>query len=53
MALMVVSWRDWMPFDANGCLSVVMNVTFYEKKLIERENSLNECRFNKMNVFSR
>ena len=42
-----------MPLDANGCVSTLMNVTFYAKMLIESDRSVNECRLNKMNVFLR
>ena len=50
MVLMVVCWHF---FHANGCISMLMNVTFYAKILNEGVKSVNECRFNKMNVFSR
>ena len=54
MVLMVVCCRYRMHFDANGCLSTLMFVTFYAKKmLIESDRSVNECRLNKMNVFLR
>lgn len=39
-----------MPFDANGCLYVVMNVVFYGKFLNEHYKSVNEGRLNKINV---
>ena len=39
-------------FDGNGCISMLMNVTFYAKILTEHDKSVNEYRFNKMNVFS-
>ena len=52
MVLMVVCCRYRMPFDANGCVSTLMNVTFYAKTLNERDKSVNEYRFVKMNVFS-
>ena len=32
MVLMVVCGHYRMPFDANGCASTLMNVTFYAKK---------------------
>ena len=52
MVLMVVCCRYRMPFDANGCVSTLMNVNFYAKKmLIESDRSINEWRLNKMNVF--
>ena len=51
--LMVVCWHYLMLSDANSCVSILMNVTFYVKILNERDKSVNECRFNKMNVFSR
>ena len=41
MVLMVVCWRYWMPFDGNGCVSMLMNVTFYAKILIERDKKRN------------
>ena len=53
MLLMVVCWRYRMRFDANGCVSKLMNATFYAKMLIESNRSVNECRLNKMNVFLR
>ena len=53
MVLMVECCRYRMPFDANGCLSTLMNVTLYAKILIESDRSINECRLNKMNVFLR
>ena len=53
MVLMVVCCRYRMPFDANGCVSTLMNVTFYAKMVIESDRSVNECRLNKMNVFLR
>ena len=31
MELMVVCWCYRMPHDANGCISMLMNVTFYGK----------------------
>ena len=34
MVLMVVCCRYRMPFDANGCVSTLMNVTFYPKKKV-------------------
>ena len=40
-----------MPFDAHGCVSTLMNVTFYAKILFEHDKSIDECRFIKMNVF--
>ena len=52
MVLMVVFWCYRMAYDAHGCVSTLMNVT-YAKILIERDKSINECRFIKMNVFSR
>ena len=32
MVLMVVRCRYRMPFDANGCVSTLIYVTFYTKK---------------------
>ena len=52
MVLMVVFWGYRMPFDVHGCVSTLMNVT-YAKILIERDKSIDECRFIKMNAFSR
>ena len=51
--LKVVCCRYRMPFDANGCASTLMNVTFYAKTLNERDKSVNEYRFVKMHVFLR
>ena len=51
MVLMVVSWRYRMSFDAHGCVSTLMNVTFYAKILIERDKSIDECRFIKRTHF--
>ena len=51
--LLVVCGRYRMPFDANGCVSTQMNVTFYARILIESDTGVNECRLNKMNVFLR
>ena len=51
MVLMIVCWRYWMPFDANGRRSTLTNITFYAKILIESDKSVNECRLDKMNVF--
>ena len=53
MVLMVVCCRYRMPFDANGCVTTLMNITFYVKMLIENDRSFNECQLNKMNVFLR
>ena len=53
MVLMVVFWRYRMPFDAQGSVSTLMNVTFYAKVLIECDKSIDECRFIEMNAFSR
>ena len=53
MVLMVVFWRYRIPFDANGCVSTQMDVTLCAKILIERDKSIDECRFIKMNAFSR
>ena len=50
---MVVCCRYRMPFDANGCVPTLINVTFYAKMFIESDRSVNECRLNKMNVFLR
>ena len=53
MSLMVVFWRYRMPFNSHGCVCMLMNVTFYAKKiLIEHDKSIDECRFIKINVFS-
>ena len=59
--LMVVCCRYGMPFDANGSVSMLMNVTFDAKKktnkiktkktLNERDKGVNEYRFLKMNLF--
>ena len=54
MELMVVFWRYRMPFDAHGCVCTLMTVNFYaKKKLIERDKSIDECQFIKMNAFLR
>ena len=53
MVLKVVFWRYRMPFDALGCVSTLMNVLFYARNLVERDKSTDECRFIKMNAFSR
>ena len=53
MLLMIVCCRYRMPFDANGCISTLMIVTFYAKMLIENDRNVNECRLNKMDVFLR
>ena len=54
MVLMVIFWRCRMPFDAHGCVSTLMNVTFCAKKiLIERDKRTDECRFINMNAFGR
>ena len=53
MVLMVVCYRYRMRFDTNGCVSTLINVTFYAKILIESDRSVNECLLNKMNVFLR
>ena len=37
MVLMVVPWHHRMPLVANGWVSMLVNVTFYEKLLIESE----------------
>ena len=51
MVLMVVCCRYRMPYDANGCVSTQMNVTFYAKKLlIESYRSVNECCVNEFGV---
>ena len=50
MVLIVVCWRYRMPLDANGCVSTLRNITFIARMFIERDKSVNECRFNKMNV---
>ena len=42
-----------MPFDANSCISIRVDITFNVNFLNEREKNVNECRFNKMNVCSR
>ena len=52
MVLMVVFWHYRMPFDAHGYVFTLMNVTFYAKILIERDKSIEECQFIKMNGFS-
>ena len=52
MVLMVVFWRHRMPVDAHGCASTLMNIT-YAKILIEHDKSIDECRFIKVNAFSR
>ena len=53
MVLVVVCWRYGMPSDANGFVYTLINVTFCANTLVESSKSVNECRFNKMNVFSR
>ena len=52
MVLMVMSWGYRIPFDAHGCVSMLVNVTFYAKILMERDKCIDECRFIKMNAFS-
>ena len=41
MVLMVVCWCYRMPFDANGRVSTLMNVTFYAEMIIESNRSVN------------
>ena len=53
MVLKVVLRRCRMPFDAHGCVSTLMNVTFNVKILIEHNKSIDECRFIKMIAFLR
>ena len=53
MVLMVVCCRYRTSFDANGFVCTLMNVTFHATTLNERDKSINEYRFDKMNVFSR
>ena len=53
IVLMVVFWGYRMPFDAHGCVSTLMKVTFHAKILIERDKSIDECRFIKIKAFSR
>ena len=43
MMLMVVFLRYRFRFDAHGCVSALINVTFYVKILIERDKSIDEC----------
>ena len=50
---MVVIWGYRMPFDAHGCVSTLINVTFYAKILVERDKSIDGCRFIKINASSR
>ena len=52
MVLTVVFWCSRMPFDAHGCVSTLMNVTFYAKTLIERDKSVHECRFMNECIFA-
>ena len=52
MVLMVVFWRNKMPFDTHRCVSTLMNVTFNAKILIESDKSIDKCRFIKTNAFS-
>ena len=47
MVLMVVCCRYRMPFDANGCVSTLMNVSFYAKILVVSDRNVNEYRLNK------
>ena len=51
MVLMVVCCRYRMALDTNGCVSTLMNVN--AKMVIECDRSVNECRWNKMNVVLR
>ena len=53
MVWMVVCCRYRMPFDANGCVSTLMKVTFYANMLIESDRRVNECRLNEISVFLR
>ena len=53
MVLMVVFWCHRMTFDAHSCVSRLVNVTFDAKILIERDKSIDECQFIKMNAFLR
>ena len=52
MVLMDVFWRYIIPCDAHGCVSTLMNVT-YVNILIERNKSVDESRFIKMNALTR
>ena len=40
-----------MPFVANSCVHILMNVTFYAKTLIELDKNVNEGRLIKMIFF--
>ena len=53
IVLTAIFWHYRMPFDANSCVSTLINVTLLAKILIKRDNSVNDCRFNQMNVFLR
>ena len=52
MYTVAIFWGYRMPFDAHGCVSTLMKVT-YAKILIEREKSIDERRFIKMKALSR
>ena len=53
VVLMVVCCRCRQPLDTNGCVSALMNVTFYAKMVIECDRRVNECGLNKINVVLR
>ena len=50
---MVFCYRYRMSLDTNGCVSTLINVTFYAKIVIECDRNVNECRLNKMDVVLR
>ena len=53
MVLMVFCYRYRMSLNTNGCVSTLINVTFYPKMVTECDRSVNECRLNKINVVLR
>ena len=53
MVLLIVFSRYRVPFGAHGWVFTLINVTFCAKILIERDKSIDECWFIKMNAFSR
>ena len=42
VVLMIIFWHYRMPFEALGCVSMLMNVT-YVKILIEHDKSIDDC----------
>ena len=40
MVSIVAYWRYGMPLDAGGCVSTLMNLSFYAKMLIESDKSV-------------